>query len=1513
MGQRTWEHIKDLFNEVLEAGPDRREGILESEPGEVRREVEALLAAHERAKDAGDEDHPGPEGPGSRIGRYKVLQEIGEGGFGVVYMAEQEEPVRRKVALKVIKLGMDTKQVIARFEAERQALAILDHPNIAKVLDAGATETGRPYFVMELVKGIPVTEYCDKASLDTPERLALFTDVCRAIQHAHRKGIIHRDLKPSNVLVTLHDGKPVPKVIDFGIAKATDRRLTEKTLFTEFRQVVGTPDYMAPEQAELSSLDIDTRADVYSLGVLLYELLTGSKPFELKTLLRQGWDEILRYIREVDPPKPSTKLSTMGEEIGVVARNRRTPPKLLGRLVRGDLDWIVLKALEKDRSRRYDSADAMAQDVQRFLDDQPVQATPPSTFYAIRKYVKRHKVRVAAAAAVLLALVVGLVLSSLGFLEASRQKGEAVAERDAAQKARASEAEARRAADRAVEQAKLERDEKEAARADLAEALVKSEGTRLLAQSQAVLPRDPALALLLAIEGAERAPGFQANQALLAALEKAPLHEVTLDTDSVWRAAFGPRGERVATGHGDGTIRVFSADSGEEIRSFRLGDGPIAALAWQPGRDRIVAVGDDGEIGAWDPVGGRRLVTIRGDERKKRLQRGSSAWINDAAARVVTYRIGDEFQVFDLERGTLVRTLPAVEMHQPHVSPDGRWLVARTERRSGPAGAYEVTVRSLETGEVRRAWPVENTNPDARFSPDGRRVLLEAAEGVIHLLDVESGALLQEIRLEGHSTAAGRLNSGFSSDGRRVYVAAGPASGVWDAETGRRLLRIPESRGVISATMSPGGERLLIIQRLEVATAKLYCVSSGVELWQMPIASMLTHPLLSPDGGRILVTSHNGGARIWDLTVDPMRIRGSGGTFFCPVGPDGRFWVNSVVTEVQPPRIWDLESRRPIRHLRGQTLYFGRQDNVWYASTAVAASPDGRRIVTGSLFGRLALWDAARGTLIRRWKGHEEPVWSVAFSADGARILSAGQDETARIWDAATGRPLLTLGEVRPWKPEQGTRVIKVFGRWATFGPKGERILTRLADGDGVQVWDAVEGTLRFTCETLAGVPIGAQFTTDGKAIVVSTRSPVGFRTAVHDGRTGRRLHDLEGCSAVGCGNQLHTSPDGRHLLACVAGEGVRIHEVASGELRRTLVYGRERLMCAWYSPDGRYIAAVSLSGRRLAVWEARTGAMVLDLGHFNGWTSPVPFTLDSRKILVRRLGGVRLVPLDPLPVARAAVPRRLTPQERERYGLPATTEASASPVTPVERPESPWAEEDRMVERLRRTLETVAAEDEVRDEMEMELRVASRALGLPDVALVSVLDHHGRRALNAGDPIRSEHLFRAARDHARSTLGPECPTTTEAQLYLARALHRSGRAGEAERILREVVEILRRRCDDPETDKYVLELGASVLAQGRAEDAEAILREARRQLTARSESHAYTRMAQSLLGTALAAQGRFEEAEELLLAGCELAGTHRAFGYIKRECLDRLVRFYEERGETEKAAAWRAKGAGAD
>jgi tetratricopeptide (TPR) repeat protein/tRNA A-37 threonylcarbamoyl transferase component Bud32 len=455
----TMPNEETIFNEARRIeSPHAREMYLnESCTGDesLRARVIALLSAHGQQESFLQEpvlgSRPAPElmglsnPAGTVIGRYKLLEPIGEGGYGTVFMAEQTSPVQRRVALKIIKAGMDTRQVIARFEAERQALALMDHPNIAKVFDAGMTDAGRPYFVMELVKGVSIVKYCDEHHLPPRARLELFVQVCQAVQHAHQKGIIHRDLKPSNVLVALYDGKPVPKVIDFGIAKATGQKLTDATMFTGFGDVIGTLEYMSPEQAEMNQLDVDTRSDIYSLGVLLYELLTGSTPLENKRIKQTALMEVLRFIREEEPPSPSTRLSA-SQQLPSIASNRGLEPKKLSGIVHGELDWIVMKALEKDRARRYETANGFASDVQRYLDDEAVHACPPSATYRFRKFARRNKAALLTVVALMVALVGGTTVSTWQAVRATRATR---AEQAALKIAKANEQAARESAKRA--------------------------------------------------------------------------------------------------------------------------------------------------------------------------------------------------------------------------------------------------------------------------------------------------------------------------------------------------------------------------------------------------------------------------------------------------------------------------------------------------------------------------------------------------------------------------------------------------------------------------------------------------------------------------------------------------------------------------------------------------------------------------------------------------------------------------------------------------------------------------------------------------------------------------------------------------------------------------------------------------------------------------------------------------------------------------------------------------------
>jgi non-specific serine/threonine protein kinase/serine/threonine-protein kinase len=434
---------ESLFLAALEYSDlEARQAFLRQACGDeaaLLRRVEQLLAAYaagqqklEPPEPIVTEDHRGAVVAGVIIaGRYRLLERIGEGGMGEVWVAKQTEPVQRKVALKLIRADRDSRQVIARFEAERQALALMDHPNIARVLDGGATETGRPFFVMELVNGLPLTRFCDEAKLTPRERLELFVPMCQAVQHAHQKGIIHRDLKPSNVLVTLYDGKPVPKIIDFGVAKAMAGRLTDESLATEFGAVVGTFEYMAPEQAGFSALDVDTRADIYALGVILYELLTGLRPFDSQRLRKAALDELVRILREEEPPRPSTRLST-DKSAPSLASLRQTEPSRLTALMRGELDWVVMKCLEKDRTRRYETANGLARDIQRYLDDDVVEARPPSAGYRLRKFGLKHRAALAMAAVIALLLVVGTAVSTWQAVRAMRAEAQALAARDEA-------------------------------------------------------------------------------------------------------------------------------------------------------------------------------------------------------------------------------------------------------------------------------------------------------------------------------------------------------------------------------------------------------------------------------------------------------------------------------------------------------------------------------------------------------------------------------------------------------------------------------------------------------------------------------------------------------------------------------------------------------------------------------------------------------------------------------------------------------------------------------------------------------------------------------------------------------------------------------------------------------------------------------------------------------------------------------------------------------------------------
>ena len=692
---------KDIFLKALDlSSPGERTAFLVQACGSnesLRRHVEAMLEAHatpdsfleKPAAAMGPtiddpprraELHGGSEGPGTRVGPYKLLQQLGEGGMGIVFLAEQQAPVRRMVALKIIKQGMDSGQIVARFESERQALALMDHPNIAKVLDAGTTDTSRPYFVMELIKGIPITRFCDQEHLTPCERLKLFIPVCQAVQHAHQKGIIHRDLKPSNVMIALYDGKPVPKVIDFGIAKATAQKLTERTLFTEVGSIVGTMEYMAPEQAELNNLDIDTRADIYALGVLLYELLTGSPPFSARELRSNAFAEMLRIIREVEPPRPSTKLSS-SQELPAIAASRKLEPNKLTSQVQGDLDWIVMKCLEKERGRRYETANAVVQDIKRYLTDEPVLAGPPSAGYRLRKFVKRNRGTVTAAVVVLATLLAGIFGTSWGWVEALYQGDAAVKAISAARDAEAGKARAEGAAHAAaVDKADAEALERLAAqgKADAetkarvaAEKLTAAEKKRA---DEAGLRLRAVKAHLALEKGGNRIDRGDVGAGLLwlaRSLEESPDDEEELQ-QSLRRLLGGwghewavPRS--VLPEHGNVQTVAFSPDGRTFVTAGRLAGPKAFVQRWDAATFK--SVGDAIPL-AWTEIHG---LTFSPDGRRLLI-------FDSAVARI-----------WDLETGKLVgqpfgsrQKTSVVWITHAAFSPDGKWVAAQLRESSHP-------------------------------------------------------------------------------------------------------------------------------------------------------------------------------------------------------------------------------------------------------------------------------------------------------------------------------------------------------------------------------------------------------------------------------------------------------------------------------------------------------------------------------------------------------------------------------------------------------------------------------------------------------------------------------------------------------------------------------------------------------------------------------------------------------------------------------------------------------------
>jgi serine/threonine protein kinase/WD40 repeat protein len=1110
------QRVRAIFLEAVENhAPDQWSTFLDQACGgdpDLRRRIDVLLRAHEQADSRLDVttlrpeavlNQPVAETPGTVLGPYKLVEQLGEGGMGVVWMAQQTEPVKRLVALKLIKRGMDSRQVLARFDAERQALALMDHLNIAKVLDAGTTPGGRPYFVMDLVKGVPITRYCDKHHLTPRQRLELFVPVCQAVQHAHQKGIIHRDLKPSNVLVALYDGKPVPKVIDFGVAKADGHLLTDKTLVTGFGNIVGTLEYMSPEQAEVNQLDIDTRSDIYALGVLLYELLAGSPPFTRKELEKAGLLEMLRVIREQEPPVPSTRLST-AEGLPTLAANRGTEPAKLTRLVKGELDWIVMKALEKDRSRRYATAYGFAMDVRRYLADEPVLACPPSVGYRIRKSIRRNKGAVLAAALVVVALVGGLLGTTWGMLRATDAEAAAVALAGEKERERDKAAGAERGAKHRLYEARL------------AQARASRSGQQ---------------------------PGRR-NEGWLALTEAAQLaHELELGPDQVLVL----RNEAIAClavsdlqwlyewpGNPPGTSEHpgFDADLKHYARSDCQGNISIRRvwddqeLAVLPNRGPAAASLSHAHTLGFSPDGALLAVHY---------------------ARALPERPATTFLLWDWRRRTVVPQ-PAVMLHCPAVfSPDGRHLALA--HRDGTVIVSEVAGSKVTNRLKALPEPMH-----LAFHPNNTQLAIASGEGTVQVWDVATGKLhyavsaphpwhvawhprgellaaachdesvhlwdgatgRSHLLLQGHQAAA--VGVTFAANGDVLISTSWDGSiRLWNPWTGRELLRFMGDAFHVSRdgyhVASRAGD-----------THTLWEVKPSREFRTLPRTPIVERNDIaevgfSPDGRWLAATADNG-IRLWDVpsgkahaffattTAEDVEFHPSGKELFTSGAAGVYRWAfrrEGDTLQIGPARKLPVPGGKTRIGLdkRGRTLAAvdGSQRGLGWIldlessgndarqlhhplSASVAVSPDGSLVAAGAHNGRgVGVWESSSGKLVRHLLP-EEPVTRVAFSPNG-RWLVIGVRSELSLWEVASWKRIgvirreqgsqtsnaafsgdgsvlavtislsaIQLHELATWKPFARLQGPHTDPVWVgAFSPDSSLLAVTTLDGD-LAIWD---------------------------------------------------------------------------------------------------------------------------------------------------------------------------------------------------------------------------------------------------------------------------------------------------------------------------------------------------------------------------------------------------------------------------------------------------------------------------
>jgi serine/threonine protein kinase/WD40 repeat protein len=1011
------------------------------------------------------------EKPGDRIGHYKLLEQIGEGGCGVVYMAEQLEPVRRRVALKVIKLGMDTKQVIARFEAERQALAMMDHPNIAKVFDGGATGTGRPYFVMELVRGVCITRFCDEARLPTQERLRLFIRVCQAVQHAHQKGIIHRDLKPSNILVTVNDGQPVPKVIDFGIAKATEQRLTDKTLFTQFHSFLGTPAYVSPEQVEMSSVDVDTRSDIYSLGVLLYELLTGKPPFDGEALLRSGLEEMRRTIRETPPATPSNCLSTLGlAEATALSGKRQASIHGLAGAVRGDLDWIVMKCLEKDRSRRYETANGLAMDIQRHLHNEPVIARPPSRWYEFQKTIWRHKFGFAAAAVVILVLAAGVLVSTSTALYAHRQTVRAI-----------------KAETSTREQLFVSLQSQAQARRNSRQPGQRIESLAALAEAARIRPtqdlRDNAIAAM-AVPDIEQGPVWP--------VQNTDAKSFTYDSHF----------QHCARLRQDGTISIRTIPDDREVQrlesnpSTRIGSAG-GQLTFSPDGHFLARLAESGKLWVWQWESGESVL-------KSPPEKCSGALAFSPDSRRLAIGHEDWITCFDLSTGEA--------SHRWQARDRAYRMVFHPDSRKIAVGYFETNLVSIynadDGGHLTDLPTGASSQTIVAWHPEGNLLATGGSDPRIQIWDVK--ALRKLAVLEGHVQQVTSLT--FHPGGDLLVSSAwdGPAR-LWQPSPGRLLMRLSfpawisfsSEGGRWAGVLSPSNHQTQlwgIVQSQEYHTF-LNPFPSGT--------SWLHEGDISADG-TVLALGTSDGVRLWDVahgrevawlsmgdTTCALFQADSRGLLTC--GPDDGLRRWSIATNTKPEG--------------GLQLGPFHQIELPFAPLRMAKGRGDRTLaVVGERTGQCAILDLATES-VRVAEMSHALVAFVALSPDSERLATSGwHSEQVKLWDGPSGKLLKEL------KLGSASRVF--------FTPDNRELMVSRGDEFTFYTLDSLAVTRRLP-RAIGLYPGHAAFTADGKMMALEMAPGVIHLKEITSGRTVAKLEDPQGDVST----WMSFTPDGTQLV----------------------------------------------------------------------------------------------------------------------------------------------------------------------------------------------------------------------------------------------------------------------------------------------------------------------------------------------------------------------------------------------